>query len=292
MMKKGVCTLAALLLAGALAAPAMASGSRLLADAGNRHVLYSRDADDFLNLDAVSEGSIRQLSETVYSDRGSYLVQVRTEAGGSLSASAIEGDITVTSKRLYPDSGGRDPKYAYYLLTLTSADLDTDAPEKFSVSLASGETSCTLRGTMQKSEVLPLFEGLRYPKGSGRFFRFDGPIEEEEAQIACSPELTLIFSGDYGDPDAIYDLKMDTAIPEKAAALFGSSALAAFRFADSPSFSAPVTVRLRAPAEIAIYELRGGRLYQPDTSYENGCYSFKTQTLSTYLYRLPEESAQ
>ena len=287
--KKGICTLAALLLAGALAAPAMAASSRLTADAGNRQVLYSRDADDFLNLDTVSDGSIRPLSETVYSDRGSYKIQVRVKAGYGLSAGAIEGDIAVKSQKLYPDTGSREQKYDYYLLTLTPAALDTDAPEDFTLSLKSGDASCTLRGTMQISEVLPLFDGLRYSANSGRFFRFDEPIEEE-AQVSRSSDLTLLFSGDYGDGDDIYDLAMDTAIPQKAITLLGCEALAAFRFTDSPSFSSPVTVRLRAPEGITLYELRGGRLYKPDATYENGCYLWKTKKLSTYLYRLPENT--
>lgn len=284
-MKKRIFFGAALLLAGSLSLSALAADypDKPLLESGQ--ALYSREADDYLNIDAIRDGGRWRLTEPVYADSGSYILQVRTIYGsGSLSAEALEGELSVKVKRLRPENEPLRAKYTYYTVTLTPPEeRESDAPKDFSISLSCGEKSILLQGTLQESEILPIFEGLHYRAGSGPLFRFDEELDEEGAQITCAPGLTLFFLGDYGDETC--SLKLSTTLPPEVPELLGEGDFTCYRFTERPVFEDRLTVRLQAPEDALIYELRNGRLYRINTDYEEGCHLFQTDVLTAYLYQ-------
>ncbi|MCI8622482.1 MAG: hypothetical protein HFG26_02320 [Provencibacterium sp.] len=284
-MKNKIFPLAVLLLAASFSSMAYAaSGDKpLLLERDGE--LYYREADDFLNLDAIQDGGYWRLFEPLYADGDAYILELKSPYGhDSLSAEVTEGDITVEVERLRPENEPLRVRYAYHTLKLIPpAGRDTEADEDFSIQIRCGEKSFTLNGVLQESQVLPVFEGVRYRPGEGSLFRFDGELEDEEALIACAPNLTLSFLGDYGEET--YNLKVDSAPSAGAAELFGGENLVCYSFTERPSFETSVTVRLTAPQEAVLYEWRNGRLYPVATDYLDGCHVFKTKVLNAYLYR-------
>ncbi|MCI8443032.1 MAG: hypothetical protein HFG27_10950 [Provencibacterium sp.] len=282
-MKKPIFPLTALLLAAALFvfSPAAAAADRPLMEKDQS--LYSREADDFLNIESIRDGGSWRLFEPLYADSGSFCLQVQTAYGsGSLHAEVLEGSLSAQVSRLRPENQPARVKYTYYLLTLTpDAERETDAAEDFSIQLCCGEKKITLEGTIEKNEVFPLFEGLRYRTGSGPLFRVDERLSEEGAEITCAPGLTLFFLGDYDDD--IFDLTLDTSLPPEVPALLGEGEFTCYRFTEQPVFEDKVTVQLQAAEKALIYELRNGRLYRVATTYEEGCHRFKTRALTAYI---------